>query len=147
VSHFDEFRNGWGSAPVVWDYLSEKYIPEKPVYSLDKAHMDKVWKLASDDRLEGDEKLVLLMTFDFSYVPRDKLTEAADACKQFAVRTSHVPGVNHWAAIGESLRKLADTKISRHARGACLSCTSVNDEWSNNKEWPLKAWSIFAEDA
>ena len=151
VTHWAEFRNGWGSAPVVWDYLAEKYLTGNFTDYMRRDYIGferkcrLVWALNGDDRLTEDERFALLLTFDRAFVPRDRLRGAADLCADFARRTSHIEGVNHWAAIGKSLEAMSTARLGRHARGACLSCTSVNDEWLNNKEWPKDAWPIFAD--
>lgn len=147
VRHAAEFQNGWGSAPLVWDYLGEKYITERPVYSLDQQHLKRVWRLADDTRLTTGERTALMLTFDYGYVPRDKLKLAGEACQQFHADTSARPElanrVNHWAAIGAALIDLAGGKLSRHAKGAALSCTSVCDIWlSADKTTFAKAWPI-----
>jgi len=147
VSHVAEYRNGWGSGPAVWDYLSDKYVPEKPIYSLSDSHMKKVWALQSDDRLAECERLALLMTFDNAFVPVHALERAGDLCIEFAGLSDDGARVNHWRAIGEDLKRLAGVKQNRHARGAALSCTSVCDPWSDAPESALaKAWPIFTKD-
>ncbi len=145
--HLAEFRNGWGSAPVAWDFLATKYIAEKPLYSMDKGHMQKVWDLASDPRLELCERAVLMMTFDRSYVPTANLRDAAEACAKFGALIENGRSANHWPAIGEALRRAATMRLGRHARGVCLSCTSVSDPWGNPAEdWLEDAWSIYADE-
>ena len=142
--HLAEFRNGWGSAPMAWDYLAEKYIPEKPAYSLAESHLEKVWKLAEDDRLEPFERCVLMMTFDRSYVPVANLKDAAEACEMFGKACENGKHVNHWVAIGAALREAAGMRFSRHTRGVALSCTSVNDCWAwPSEKWLTEAWPIF----
>lgn len=144
TSHLAEFRNGWGSAPVIWDHLGEKYVPERPTYSFDGGHLRKVWALAGDDRLASHEKICLMITFDKAYIPLANLTEAADACARMGAETSHMPGVNHWIGIGDELRKAAKQHFSRHARGIVLSPTSVSDCWGfPSNDWLKNAWPIF----
>ena len=147
VSHVAQYRNGWGSGPVAWDYLSDKYIAEKPIYSLHGDHMKKVWALQSDDRLEECERLALLMTFDGAFVPVHALGLAGDLCIEFAKLSEDGERENHWRVIGEDLKKLSRQKLNRHARGAALSCTSVCDPWADAPESSLSnAWPIFEED-
>lgn len=144
TTHLAEFRNGWGSAPIAWDHLAAKYIDEVPAYSMSESHLRKVWELASDERLEPYERCVLMMTFDRSYVPVANLTDAADACEQFGKACENGRSENHWQAIGAALREAASRKLGRHARGVCLSCTSVSDHWINpSDDWLTKAWPIF----
>lgn len=152
TTHFREFRNGWGSAPLAWDFIGEKYIPEKPVYSMDSEYLRRVWALAGDTRLEACERIVMMMTFDRAFVPRDRLKEAGEACQDFGRMSSRSAGyhdrVNHWHDIGSALIEMSNAKLTRHARGAALSCTSVSDMWG----WPeddqlSRAWPIFKAEA
>jgi hypothetical protein len=147
VTHIAEFRNGWGSAPVVWEYLGEKYVPEKPIYAMgDDGYMRKVWALSRDERLLECERVALVMTFDWAYVPFANLTYMADKCEEFFALSNDNRRENHWASIGASLRLEAGKKHHRHARGICISCTSVNDIWQHTSEtgrgFP-DAWPIF----
>lgn len=142
--HVAEFRNGYGSGPRAWDHLSDKYIAEKPVYSLNPDHMNKVWALATDPRVELYERVVLMMTFERSYVPLSHLEEAANACERFGVECEDNLSVNHWPEIGAELWRVSTMKHSRFTRGVCLSCTSVMDCWLRPvQDWAEGAWSIY----
>lgn len=146
TTHLATFRNGWGSAPIVWDYLAYKYIAEKPAYSMASDHLERIWALASDQRLSHAERVVLMMTFDRAYVPVEQLVDAADACAVVGAAVENGRQANHWPAISEALRAAASMNLGRHARGVCLSCTSVSDAWcSPSPEQITKAWSIYAE--
>jgi hypothetical protein len=148
VRHLAEFRNGWGSAPIVWDFLAEKYLGGR-VNPFSGDGYRPVWDLASDDRLTAAEKVVLMMTFDRMFVPIDHLDAAADACGEFYTQSAAWSNnmVNHWGAIGEALRSAKSLRRSRHARGVCMSCTSVSDPWIDAQADTFgKAWSIFKDD-
>jgi hypothetical protein len=140
TTHLLEMRNGWGSGPVIWDYLRSKYITEPdPSYK-------KTWKLAGDPRVAIHEKIALMITFDKAYVPKDKLAEAAEACRQIYAEMNSHQQVNHWLSIADGLQFAAERKLSRHCRGVVLQCTSVSDCWSYpSKDWLENAWSIFAD--
>jgi len=157
--HFAEFRNGWGSAPLAWDFLAEKYLSEfnltdymHPDYIGSSRKWEMVWKLASDTKLKLCERIVLMITFDRAFVPKQHLKEAGEACNEFYGMTAGTPGfenhANHWGAIGQSLIQMSKQRLSQNARGACLSCTSVNDIWIDPSDEQLSgAWPIFAESA
>lgn len=147
TTHFAEFWNGWGSAPVVWRYIGEKYVTDKPQYwEMDDKTLKQIWALASDPKLEVDERVVLMMTFDHSFVPIKHLKEVGEACITFHSRVRDTDRVNHWADIGEALIRLSAKRHSRFARGAVLSCTSVNDIWCQpGDEQIAKAWPICKE--
>lgn len=143
TTHFAEFQNGWGSAPVCWDYLGTKYIEEEPTYSMDMAYMKKVWALASDKGVPIEDRVCLMMTFDNAYVPVKALKDAAEACHLFAEKIKP-DVVNHWRAFGDSLLEVGELRLSRHVRGVALSCTSVNDVWQNRGKNDFdNVWSIF----
>lgn len=141
TTHFTEFRNGWGSAPICWDHLAKKYGVQSSLFD-----MKPVWDLASGDRLAHHEKIALMMTFDAAFVPLDMLSDAADACERFGAEINFPGRVNHWPAFGAALRLAEKKHHNRFARGVCLSCTSVSDNWGYGSDWPEKAWSIYAND-
>lgn len=146
--HLAEFRNGWGSAPVAWDYLADRYIAERPVYAMSEDHLKRVWALAADERLTRDERFELMLTFDRAFVPLANLAEAGRACVAFAEasepKSPHV--VNHWRAIGARLVHLQGEHHGRHARGVVLSATSVSDCWSDpSADWLENAWPIIGK--
>lgn len=148
TTHIGSFHNGWGSGPVIWDYLGGKYIAEKPAYSMDGAYLNKVWALAGDGRLSDSEKIALMMTFDRAYIPLDRIKEATDACLEvgnsITVHPDFQHRVSHWTNFSFFLNELSGKRFSRHARGVVLSCTSVSDCWEwPSEDWLTKAWSIF----
>jgi hypothetical protein len=147
ASHFSEYGNGWGSAPVAWDYLIEKYLGVGQSERW-QGYGKLIDDVAACDRLEGDERLVLLFCYNKAFIPLHRLKESADACEEFAARIPWPNRVNHWADIGRDLREIAELPkrtLSRHARGACLTTTDVQDDWRWNKTWPQEAWSVFKD--
>lgn len=146
VSHLAEFRNGYGSAPICWDYIGGKYLPEKPAYSMDHNYLKKVWALADSGRLTEDERTCMMMTFDRSFLQLADLKGAAIACEVFGKKVEDGRRENHWPAFAEALRDAATMKHNRHARGVALSCTSVCDPWgSENPEQLANAWPIVMQ--
>jgi hypothetical protein len=144
--HWSEHRNGWGSAPLCWDYLGEKYIP-----GYNPLRWSEVWPLNADDRLSQAEKVALLFTLDDAYVPLRDVPQVADWFTEFADLTEADPKfsnrANHWRAFAESLRRAASVKDKR-LRGVCVSCTSVNDTWSMRRPDDFeKAWPITCDTA
>ena len=144
VTSYKEYRNSFGSAMVLWDYLSIKYLGLKRM-PYDENGLQHLWDLANDSRLNQDEVIAHRMTFDYEYVPIDKLQLAADSCRTVFSKTLSLLGnerANHWYDIGDDLERLTEIKLNRHARGVCLGCTSVSDPWWNKKMIP-EAVSIF----
>ena len=142
TTHLAEFRNGWGSGPRCWDYLAEKYLGREG--SAGFADMQPVWDLARGDRLTHHERVALMMTFDWAYVPLNNLSDAADACEKFGAECEDGRSANHWPEFGAAIREASAMKHNRHARGICLACTSVSDIWCDiSAEQAAKAWSIY----
>jgi hypothetical protein len=139
--HWSEHRNGWGSAPLCWDYLGEKYIP-----NYNPLKWPEVWPLNADQRLSEAERAALLFTLDDAYIPVRDLQTAANWFDEFAEATEADPELrgraNHWRAFAASIRKAMLVKDKR-LRGVCVSCTSVNNTWSMRRpEEFAKAWPI-----
>ncbi len=144
--HIAEFRNGWGSSPLAWDYLGGKYINEKPVYSLSPLYLKKVWALADDARLEECEKVALMMTFDRAFIPMAYLGHAGNCCIKFGEMCDNPERTNHWSAIGAAMIAEAAKKHTRHARGVAMSGTSVSDMWGwASADQLARAWPIYGE--
>lgn len=142
--HWSEHRNGWGSAPLCWDYIGEKYIP-----AYNGLRWAEVWPLNASERLSQAERVALLFTLDDAYVPVADLAWAADRFAEFADLTEADPKMagraNHWRAFAESLRRAMSVKDKR-LRGVCVSCTSVNDTWAMRRpEDFAKAWPITSD--
>ncbi|MDF1685313.1 MAG: hypothetical protein P1U50_00875 [Parvibaculaceae bacterium] len=140
TTHLAEFSNGWGSGPRCWDHLAEKYLGR----GFSFPYLDAVMTLSLGERLLQHEKIALMTTFDWAYIPLGNLSEAADACEKFGVECENGVSVNHWPEIGMSIRKAGAIKHNRHARGVCLSCTSVSDIWCQiSPDQAAKAWPIY----
>lgn len=138
TTHFAGFRNGWGSGPAIWSHLKEKYIQG---YDFD---MKKTWALAGAPHVSDEEKCVLMITFDRAFIPKHRLMEAGEACKEVYKQMTGYEGVNHWDAIGDALQEASKARLSHHCRGVVLQCTSVTDIWSNpSGDWLENAWSIM----
>ena len=145
VTSHKRYRNSWGSAALLWDYLSIKYLGLKGMPLGYGADYQPLWDLANDSRLSEDEVIAHRMTFDWEYVPLDKLQLAADSCRLvFSKTLSFLDSgrANHWYDIGDDIERLTEIKLNRHARGVCLGCTSVSDPWWQKKKIP-EAVSIF----
>lgn len=138
------FQNGRGTGPRCWSYLAEKYLPG---HDLDHGRdgYAPLWALVKGDRLAFHERLALLMTFDYAYIPLANLERAAEACEKFGIECDHPEKVNHWPAIGTALREAAKMRHSHHARGVALAC--LDDIWLfPAKDAFSRAWPIFKTD-
>lgn len=129
ATELHEYRNGWGSGPVIWDLLEEKHLKRGGRgFGDDK----QLWALAQDERVPLAWRLVHAFCFDGAVVTPAGLNELADACREVYEETQPLwpDRVNHWLKIGEDLRALAGVKIGR-SLGYGLTCTSVSDIWAD----------------
>jgi hypothetical protein len=154
-----EFSNGWGSGPCIWDHLASKYLSEFNFTDYERSDYigrdrkyPMIWKLGNNSSpITTEEKIALRMTFDKAFVPKAHLKIAGEACvAAHGMIEAHGfwDGVNHWRAIGEALIELSKRKFHWQARGIALSCTSVGDPWqfANNDDLD-DAWAIMKEPA
>lgn len=147
VRHWSEHRNGWGSAPVVWDYLANKYLT--PTVSGSFGREKEVWKLGRSDGLSDAELAALFFTFDWAYAPKNSLGQIADWFNEFSalVASTQYAGVNHWDAFAEELRNVDRSKKDYRLFGVCVACTSVSDMWAYaTPDNFASAWPISKED-
>ncbi len=143
------FRNGWGSAPVLWDYLSEKYLGLDGM-PFRENELQRLWDLAQDRRLTAEERICHMITFDRAFVPVKHLDAVGDACMTvYAAMPAKYRGgrVNHWYGIGSLCTTLVERRFHHRCRGVCMAPTTVSDHWHRpNPEWMRNAWSIFKEE-
>lgn len=136
--HVAEFRNGWGSAPILWGFLNQKYLG-KDRYSMFGDQKD-LWALVRDDRVPRCLRIAHAFTFDRSVCPPDRIAELADACDETAKIVAYEQHVNHWADFATTLRAM---KCKARQIGVGLSCTSVSDPWIDFKGSD-GLWNTFA---
>ena len=93
----NELRNSHGSAPVVWDALSKRYLGWD-IWM--RADMSDLWNLWKDKSIPEAHRAVLMMTFDKAYVAREHYKRAANDIDKFLADFPEDPNkVNHWPAI------------------------------------------------
>lgn len=143
VNALSEHRNGWGSAPLVWTYLEEKYLPKIEYSRMAMGRMQEVWDLYKDPRLAEHERFALYATYDYSYCEREHLSRGADLLDTFAAEAAAaLPShVNHWSRIAADYRN-----AGRDGRmlGVCIGATSVCDVWEGYPRHTKTPWAIFA---
>lgn len=135
-----EHRNGHGSGPAIWDYISVKLRGHPFSYSDNDADF---WPLYKDSRLDRDEQAVLLSTYDYAYVEAAKLAQfAAAARKLHALIIDNTRWQwNHFSAIADDAENLAKG-LDRRCLGMCISCTSVSDIWDQDVR-KLEPWGVY----
>lgn len=140
TTHLAEFRNGWGTAPLLWEYLSERFIGAEYRWCFDAGKDRRLWDLATDERVPRSLRLAHAFTFDRGICPLTRVGELADACDEVGATCAKEQHVNHWAAVAKVLR---EARAKPRQLGWALSCTSVNDVWMEWKGEP-KPWDIFS---
>lgn len=129
----EELRNSWGSAPVVWDSLSQKYLGKDPHRYMSE-DMKSLWNLWKNTNIPVSHRAVLMMTFDKAYVGQENYKRAIADIKQF-LKDFPQPSdcVNHWPTIAHWM------KMHPEIPGMGLWCTSVSENpfdgpWNEDKE-------------
>lgn len=139
-----EFHNSWGTAPVLWGYLCEKYLNQNSNFWLTAGFgkedtLKPLWNLAENPTVPTCLRLTHAFTFKNAVCPPNKKDELAKACQEVFNLTYDSIHVNHWKAVAESLKSC---KINKHMVGIALSCTSVEDPWISGNG--SEAWDLFS---
>lgn len=139
--HVAEFRNGHGTAPLIWGYLNQQFLGREPNAWL-FGNNDALWKLSSDDRVPRDVRITHAWCMDGAICPPDRLEELRAACAATGKICGREQHVNHWQAISEAI---AAYKPRRGERGLGISCTSVSDPWIDfpRSGYRGEPWSLF----
>lgn len=131
----EELRNSYGSAPVVWDALCQKYLSfPKYGWVMRSGGLSVLWDLWKNKDIPTHQRAVLMMTFDRAYVSKENYQRAANDIRAFLSDFPVDPEiVNHWPVIAEYFESDPDIP----AIG--LWCTSVSDNpfhgsWDEEKE-------------
>lgn len=141
-----KLSNSWGTAPLVWNALSEKYLHKKWIIDSGKG----LWELWKDTRIPKHQRVLLMFTFDRAYVLKKDYPRMSQDIwaflRDFPVRTEYE---NHWPTIA----RLFENNPEIPAIG--IYCTSVSSdpfegEWNDDKEirepfdWNT-AYDLYAE--
>lgn len=134
VTPINEYRNGYGTAPSLWDYLCQKYLFEK-FNMFDRALCDRVWALWKSDKPHDSEKFTLMLTFDCGIIAPENLPLLIEGCEMAdrEIKSRFPTHANHWGAIAIDLKEQVDKKDSRLI-GFGLGYTSVSDPWHEYPE-------------
>ena len=128
-----EFRNSQGSAPPVWGWLTEKFLPGTGYWF---SNCDSLWKLALDKRVPLDVRLCHAFTFDYAVVLPEHFERMSQACAEMNNVLNEWPKwhncVNHWGAFSEFFKTCkVQHKITKRRFGIGMRCTSVTDMWDD----------------
>ena len=135
-------RNGHGSGPAIWNYISLKVRGIEFSCFNDKGF----WPCYKSDKLDDDEKVVLLATYDNSFVEIANMIEFSESCRKLhrAIIKTTTWEWSHFDAIADSAEKLA-TKHDPRCRGMAIGCTSVCDVWEQESVKNIDAWGVYGE--
>ncbi|WP_282265515.1 hypothetical protein [Stenotrophomonas sp. PS02298] len=119
-----EYRNGYGTGPVIWTYLSDRYLGGRNWGSAG----GELWALAKDESIPFSLRAAHAMTFDQALVrPTDCLSFACLIEEAAAILEQWNPEyVNHFGAIASDLKGI---QLDHRALGMGLCCSSVADVW------------------
>lgn len=123
-----EFRNGWGSAPFIWDKIATKYRIGAPWQFGGPGLNDweKVWKYHQDGgALDPAEHNALVSTYDRTVVKRDDMLALADSFERFV--ELHPPG-NRVCSLPDQAKAIREAH-EKGARFIAWTQTSVSDPW------------------
>jgi len=123
-----EFRNSWGTAPIVWDTFCKKYFgPDEHwwLMNLSTPAGQQFWDLWKDPKIPISHRAVFLWTFDHFYVKKaDYRRFGADLRKFLDDTLISANDVNHWPLIAQVFEMEPDYPA------LALWCTTVNgDQW------------------
>jgi hypothetical protein len=135
VEDYAELSNAWGSAPIVWQFLYNHFVPhEEFSYIFKPEEFQKVTALWDDETVPEYLRVVLGFTFDRVYVLKANYARMAKDIRHFLADLGSKPNsVNHW-------RYLADLfELSPDIPAIGLYCTSVSSnpfvgEWDEETE-------------
>ena len=141
-----EFRNSWGGAILIWDYLIQKYFPLKPGQQSWEGEaslmikMQPVWDLFKRSDVDLIDRIALGSTFDMVMVKRENIKALAIAFTALHQRMTEMglltnpDRVNHILLQADLFREMAgDSDI----QAICWQQTScARDMWrvKNDKE-------------
>lgn len=128
-----EYPNGWGSAPVIWEFIWKKYLQttesarnyESCMHP--QGNLKKICDLANDGKLLDHERICVQLTFDLCVVRKEDFPTIAGALDTMYLATFNGVHANHLKAIATDLRE-AD-KWTNYI-GCCFRHTSVGDAWA-----------------
>ena len=142
ATRLKELKNGHGSGPAIWDYISTKCDGKR--FNMFGPDLESFWKLWKDNRLTKNERAVLLCTYDMGFVEVERLQDFAAACKEVHER---ILADTQWTwSHFEEIGNAADALSKNHDHrcvGLGIGCTSVSDPWEGHNLEIEKAWPIY----
>lgn len=121
VKDLMELHNSWGSAPVVWDELAQRYLEMKPHSYIFEC--ERLWALWKEQGIPEPYRAVLSLTFDRAVIERSNYQRMARDIEEFLREFPPKGGsyANHWTGISDFLDAMPE------APWIGLHCTSVDN--------------------
>jgi hypothetical protein len=146
VAAIEELRNAWGSAPVIWDSIWDRFGEKRHEYDSALMAGERLWRLFGDPRLSPSDAAVFAMTLDRAYVAKADYAQAAADIKTFMAKNNVG---SHWVRIADLFASDPDVP------GIGFHMTSVAEnpfrgDWSEDDEdylppdWST-VWSVYDE--
>ena len=134
IRALEEYQNSHGTAPVIWGYLYDKYVPKAHSYDCWGTHNEKLWALSDDPRLSRHEKICLWLTFDHCMVKTKDIPVVVEALRQLYKDTFNPEYVNHLSKLADDMEAL---QKSRKFVALCFIWTSVADDIWDSQAKPV----------
>jgi hypothetical protein len=141
-------RNSWGSAPVVWDFMTKRYIGPNAVWLMTATAGD-LWKLTERQDIPQHHRNMLRMTYDNVVVYKKDYAKAASDIRAWLADLIGYDGVNHWDTIAALFESNPDIPaIGFH--WTTVNCDPWNGEWNEEAEdygptdWASR-WDMYGE--
>lgn len=139
VRRVEEYRNGHGSGPPIWDLLWQNVRPgfKVPLFDDD---LTPLWDLWKDPKVPRHQRLALQLTFDCAVCPPKLVDEMAGALVKCGKEILALGPLKwdldspprdgwSWHHLDRIAADMLTTKLDGRALGFGLCCTSVSDPW------------------
>ena len=141
VSAVTEYRNGWGTGPMIWSHLRSKFLIGQPkrMWGEDDTAL---WELGRDKSVPLCLRACHVITFDRAFTPVcDMPAMSALVAEGGAILRAAYPGaVNHFPQIAKDMATL---KLDPRSVGVGLCCTSVSDPWRGWRPSQGEPWDCY----
>jgi hypothetical protein len=100
----ESYQNSHGGAPVVWNFMAQRYLNVPHYYHLDND--DLLWATSRNEKADLAHRKVMTMTYDRAVILREHVDQAVKHIHEFLAEFQYpMNTVNHWAQIAEDLQK------------------------------------------
>lgn len=143
-----EYKNSWGSAPVIWKYLFEKYIQPNlvdPEWANFLSHSKEVFALYETDLLQEWEKICLALTFDYALIRKQDVEKICESLYEMWKNTFDCDSVNHLQKLVKDLQDFYSEEDNSNYYIGFYWNSIVDDFWYEYKAEDKKHWFILEE--